>query len=284
MWQFQNRLYAPGKLVRRWVSVTFSGAEFRELLIHSWMAKDTYWFRHDSNASRDPKILEMKSIWGYEGYGLFWAIIEYLREQEDYKLKVSEKYGFRTLAGALSCDSEKLQSFVMDLVNEFDLLRFEDGFLWSDSLINRMQRWEANKANGRKGGRPKKPKQNPTQNRNKTQPKTETKALREEKRREEDRREEKNIRNVVPPQKIWVWNYTRQYHWSKEECGKFYDHHEARGWILSNSKKARDWQAMARTWESNRNKFGSNRNESSGTGFVRSHIPNIKDEWKIYKF
>lgn len=73
----------------------------------------------------------------------------------------------------------------------------------------------------------------------------------------------KKERNIIPPQKIWIWDYTRQWNWTKEDCAKFFDHHEARGWILSNGKKARDWQAMCRTWESNKSKFENNyRNQS----------------------
>ena len=73
--------------------------------------------------------------------------------------------------------------------------------------------------------------------------------------KEKKGKNEKNERGVIPPPKQWVWDYTRQYKWSKEECAKFYDHHEARGWVLSNGKKARDWQALVRTWESNRKKW-----------------------------
>jgi hypothetical protein len=200
------------------------------------MAKDAYWFRHDSNASRDPKILEMRSIWGYEGYGIFWALIEYLREQDDYKLKVSEKYGYKPLAGVLGCDPDKLTGLIDDLVKEFELLVFEDGFLFSNSLINRMVKWETNKANGAKGGRPKKtqtkpnpkPKQNPNNNPNETKGITQTKPLREEDIREEDIREEKKEEIILPPNRF-------------EEFWEAYDHKQKR------SHAEREWvQAIKR--------------------------------------
>ena len=160
--------------------------------------KDAFWFKHDSNAARDPKILEMKSIYGFEGYGLFWHIVEYLREQEGYKLKISEKYGFKPLAGVIGFqDLDRLTEFINDCVNEFELLELKGGYLYSNSLINRMKKWETNKANGAKGGRPKnpnktqiKPKRNQTDNPIETSDETESKPLRRDKIREEENREE----------------------------------------------------------------------------------------------
>lgn len=54
------------------------------------MAKETYYFSHDSNAITDTKILNIRADYGLEGYGLFWAIIEMLRNKEKYKLELSK--------------------------------------------------------------------------------------------------------------------------------------------------------------------------------------------------
>jgi hypothetical protein len=40
--------------------------------------KDTYYFSHDYNARNDEKIKKLIRIYGWSGYGLFWAIIEEL--------------------------------------------------------------------------------------------------------------------------------------------------------------------------------------------------------------
>lgn len=147
------------------------------------MSKDAYWFRHDSNANRDPKIMMMKSVYGFEGYGLYWAIVEALREQEGYRLKIGGKFGLVPLSGMVQYDATKLKEFVNDCVNEFELFQIKGDFLECISLVKRMKKWEANKANGKKGGRPpkppkppkdegpKKPKENPPQNPNETQEK-----------------------------------------------------------------------------------------------------------------
>lgn len=40
----------------------------------------TYYFRHDFTAQDDDKIIEMRMVHGWEGYGLFWALIEILAQ------------------------------------------------------------------------------------------------------------------------------------------------------------------------------------------------------------
>ena len=54
------------------------------------MGKETYYFSHDSNAITDTKILNMRADYGLEGYGLYWAIIEMMRNEEDYQLELDK--------------------------------------------------------------------------------------------------------------------------------------------------------------------------------------------------
>lgn len=61
--------------------------------------KDAYFFSHDCNARNDPKILALRSIYGAEGYGVYFMLIEILREQPEYKLPIT-KYIWNTLATA----------------------------------------------------------------------------------------------------------------------------------------------------------------------------------------
>ena len=59
--------------------------------------KDAYYFPHDCNARNDPKVLALRSVFGAEGYGVYFMTIEILREQPDYRLKVT-KYLYNALA------------------------------------------------------------------------------------------------------------------------------------------------------------------------------------------
>ena len=52
--------------------------------------KDAYYFSHDSNARNDLKIVKLKRLCGLEGLGLFWCVIEMLREAEKYELPIDD--------------------------------------------------------------------------------------------------------------------------------------------------------------------------------------------------
>lgn len=105
--------------------------------------KDAYYFSHDCNARNDNKILAMRSVYGAEGYGLYWMIIEVLREQPDYSYPLG-KYAFRTLSLELHCDENLLEDFVLDCCTEFrdshsSLLKMDENRLYSESLNRRMK-------------------------------------------------------------------------------------------------------------------------------------------------
>ena len=94
------------------------------------MGKDAFYFPHDSNAQRDPKIVKLRRVHGWSGYGLYWALIETLRDQENYTLETD----YETHAFALQTESETLKS----VVENFELFSVKDGFFFSESLKRRM--------------------------------------------------------------------------------------------------------------------------------------------------
>ncbi|WP_181350507.1 Lin1244/Lin1753 domain-containing protein [Thalassobacillus sp. CUG 92003] len=100
--------------------------------------KNTYYFSHDGNARNDPKILSMRSVYGSEGYGWYWIIVEMLREQDNYKIKIN-KYTWNALAMQMQCDANAVHQFVSDCINEFELFDSDGDFFWSSSLIKRME-------------------------------------------------------------------------------------------------------------------------------------------------
>ena len=101
--------------------------------------KDAYYFPHDSNARHDPKILEMISVYGMQGYGWFWTLVELLREQTDYKLDISGKYGCNAMAMQMYTENEAAKKFIDDCINEFHLFESDGECFWSNSLKRRME-------------------------------------------------------------------------------------------------------------------------------------------------
>lgn len=119
--------------------------------------KDAYYFSHDANAITDPKILAMRCDYGMEGYGLYWAIIEMMRNEECYKLNY-EKNTFRAIKSLTNTNID-VDKFVDDCVNDYELFKLENNKLFSNSLLRRMEEYDHKKAisreNGKKGGAPK---------------------------------------------------------------------------------------------------------------------------------
>lgn len=104
--------------------------------------KDAYYFPHDSNALDDPKISALISKYGFQGYGWFWAIVELLRNQPDYRYPIN-KYTFDTFARRLLCDRNTVVEYINDCCHEFAdsnsaLFCMDDEYIWSNSLLKRM--------------------------------------------------------------------------------------------------------------------------------------------------
>lgn len=103
--------------------------------------KDTFYFSHDLNARNDPKILELRSVYGFEGYGRYWVLIEMMREQADYKIMLTQ-YVWNALAIQLQCDAETAQKFACDCIEKFHLFESDEEAFWSNSLRRRMNAFD----------------------------------------------------------------------------------------------------------------------------------------------
>ena len=88
-------------------------------------------FNHDSSARFDIRIIKLRSKLGYEGYGVFWAVLELLFNEEN-KLCVSDYYD---LAYGLQCEPEIL----IQVIEDFDLFVIEDGCFYSRRLHSHIE-------------------------------------------------------------------------------------------------------------------------------------------------
>jgi uncharacterized protein YdaU (DUF1376 family) len=92
--------------------------------------KDAFYFPHDYNATRDPKIVKLIRTLGYEGYGLYWALIERLYENGG---RVSEDY--EQLAYELRTEAGKVKA----VISGFALFAVADGMIGSCSIDRRLE-------------------------------------------------------------------------------------------------------------------------------------------------
>lgn len=95
------------------------------------MAKEAYYFSHDSNARNDQKLIQVRIKLKWEGYGLYWALIEMLRDAPDYKLPAN----YNVIAYDLRTDN----AIVKSLINDYGLFVISDDYFYSESLCDRMK-------------------------------------------------------------------------------------------------------------------------------------------------
>ena len=111
--------------------------------------KDAYYFSHDANARNDSKMLRVRRMLGLEGYGIYFCLIEMMREQKDFCLDLNNLVD---IAYSLHVEEAKIKCVVYD----FDLFVIDDNRFYSQRLNESMETYKSltNKRieAGRKGG------------------------------------------------------------------------------------------------------------------------------------
>lgn len=223
------------------------------------MAKDTTtWFRHDCNAKDDTKCVLLIEQLGMEGYGIFWVLIEVLRDQPEYRYPISL---LPALARRYNTTTEKLKTVVFS----YDLFKIEgEDFFYSESLLERMNQYdlirERLSENGRKGGLSKSLARL-------QQGQSKAIANSSERNRIERNRIEEKVISVkkatafTPPTQEEVKNkmIEKEIDTARAELEsfKFVSHYESNGWMVGKNKM-KSWNGAVGTWLSNLNKFTSN--------------------------
>ena len=92
------------------------------------------YFPHDCNAHEDMRIIELRMDYGFEAYGVFWAILEVMRLADNYSIPNNAK----TLAFKFQLDHNKLESIINRCL-ELNLLTEEDNMLYCKELNERME-------------------------------------------------------------------------------------------------------------------------------------------------
>jgi Txe/YoeB family toxin of Txe-Axe toxin-antitoxin module len=113
--------------------------------------KEAYYFSHDANARQDEKVLMLRAEHGWEGYGIFWALVEMMFESSDSTLHLNK---IRGIAVSYNIPITVLESVINTCITE-DLFVSDGEKFWSDSLIRRKTKYmeikEKKSEAGRKG-------------------------------------------------------------------------------------------------------------------------------------
>ena len=108
--------------------------------------KDAYYFSHDSNARNDQRLMKLRMKYGPEGYGIYFMIIEILRDTENYTLNIND---VESICFDIRSENDK----VLDVLKNYNLFQFEDDFFYSKSLSRRMEKLEKIKEKRRESGK-----------------------------------------------------------------------------------------------------------------------------------
>jgi len=226
------------------------------------MSKDAYYFPHDSNAKDDPKCVLLIEQLGLEGYGIYWILIETLRDQPEYKYPMKL---ISALARRYNTTAEKMKA----VITGYDLFEItDDEFFLSPSLKERMLRYDEKKEKARMAAKERWKKEiqsGSERNANAEQTQSDSNASKGEKSKGEKSKGEKSKGNenkqFTPPSVEQVREYCQQRE-NSVDAERFVNFYSSKGWMIG-SNKMKDWKAAVRTWE---RKNGENKQNRTKTG------------------
>jgi hypothetical protein len=186
------------------------------------LKKETFYFSHDYTAKSDEKIKNLIYEFGYEGYGIYWSLIEEL-----YQNANALQTNYKRIAFDMRVDENKVQS----IIENFDLFVVENGFFGSLSVQRRldMRNEKSNKARESAQKRwIKDANALPTQ--------SDSNAIKESKVKENKRKvfikpTIQDIKNEFP-----TFN-----------AEHFFNYYESNGWMIGRNKM-KDWRATVKNW------------------------------------
>lgn len=200
--------------------------------------KDAFYFPHDSNAKDDIKCVELIGDLGLEGYGIYWVLIETLREQPEYKYPVKL---LPHLARRYCVNPEQFQK----VVYSYGLFVVEDDTIFfSPSLVRRMELYEQKREQARKAGLSSADKRR-TKTTTVQQPFNECSMTVQPKKVKYSKVEEIKVNNSVvdnPPTLDEVQAYIQQNSFVVEGA-RFYNYYTARNW-----QGVHDWRLKLQEW------------------------------------
>lgn len=224
--------------------------------------RESIYFSHDADAMNDPKCMLLISQMGMEGYGAFWALVELLRVQPEYKMSLEL---IPAIALRLQISEVKLKT----VISAYGLFCVtDDCFFFSQSLRNRMQLMMDKKQQqilaGIKSGQVRKMKALAAKNERPSNDLQTTIEQRKEKKGNIKKKEYKEKASAfVPPHLSEIEEYCKD-RGNSVDASRFYDWYTANGWMVGKNKM-KDWKAAVRTWEKedNSKKQNNQLNENS---------------------
>jgi uncharacterized protein YdaU (DUF1376 family) len=199
------------------------------------------YFSHDYSARSDERIKLLIRKHGILGYGIFWAIIEDLYQNEN-----SLRNDYAGIAFELRVDEKMIES----ILNDFDLFVFENDFFYSLSVERRLNERNTKSAKARESANSRWSKTKEDANAMRTQ--CDSNAIKEKNSKEKNNKEKEkreSVNKFTPPTLDEVILYFKQNGYSPEAGQKAFSYYDCAGWSDSQGRKIKNWkQKMHGVW------------------------------------
>jgi len=217
--------------------------------------KEAMSFLHDSNSRHDVKMLKLWNKFGYEGIGIFWCIVEILREQPDFKFKTSD---MELLGIELRIDKVLIKDLItFCLLPETGLFKNENGEFFSESLLRRMEKFKESRFRMSAGGK---------LGMERRYSKGISKVLISKLKGANKVKEKKGTikQSFFKPTIEEIRAYILEMKYTNVSAEIWLDTYEANGWMVGKNKM-KDWKATVRNWH--RRDFGNEKKKNFDAGF-----------------
>lgn len=230
------------------------------------IGKDAYYFPHFSGARNDRKVKRLRKELGAEGYGIYFMILEILRDQPNFRYPVSD---IDLLADDFATSEQKVRVvicnydlFIIDEKEQFlsiKLIEYLTPYLeksqrakaaaairWDAKKTLKSDNQQSNNANAYANAMQMESKCNADQNA----------IIREDKIREDKIREKKENKFSKPSQTELIAEFSKKLNASEAEhhARKFLNHYESNGWKVGKNPM-KSWTHAVTNWITNKNQF-----------------------------
>lgn len=125
--------------------------------IEAEAARPMKYFSHDSNAAQDIKCRRLLRRLGMEGYGRWWRLCELLAATDGHRLSIETEEDAEIIAEELHLDGHQELMKYLQVLADVGLVQMPgDGTVWSERMLTNAEYFGKLRANGKRGGRPRK--------------------------------------------------------------------------------------------------------------------------------
>lgn len=216
------------------------------------------WFKHDSDAHRDSKLVKVRMKYGLEGYGLYWYLIEEIVSGVDGdNITFQLEHDSEIIAFNTGIHRDRIEDMMRFMV-ELGLFEESQGVITCLKLARRLDQSMTSNEGMRKliAGVRKNHDSVMINHDSVMQEESREDKKRKEKTTQPNKSRPKNAGDVTEYAKSIGFDLDGQY---------FIDHYESNGWMRGKTK-IKDWKACVRTWKKNSisgNKSQNNANDES---------------------